>query len=122
MDTVLWIVQAILAIKFTVTAVGHGLIRSREMRDGIVRMGFAQAQPALAATSILLLVGSLGMVAPAVLPDLPGLAPGSAALLAVLMMASTTMHPGCREKQQWWASAIIFVLCIFVVAGRLSNP
>lgn len=119
---VLWVLQVGLAIKFLFNAGGHGLIRSREMREGMTRMGFMQAQPVLAVVSLLMGVGALGLVAPVLFPNVYGLVPAAAGLLTVLMMGSMTMHPGCRDKQRLWVSAIIFILCIVVGVGRLSLP
>lgn len=118
MNIVLWIVQAILAVKCLSTAFVHGLRQDKqEMREGIQKMGRV-ARPLLFTAAFFLLLGSVGLVAPA-LADLPGwLAPVSAGGLGVMMLASIPLHLKGREKAKIFADVILFVLCAFVAYGR----
>ena len=118
MNTVLWALQAILSIKLLTTAFSHGLRHGQEkMAQGIQRMG-PTGRPILTATSLILLLGSLSLVAPVVLDVPHWLAPAAAALLAGMMLLSILLHVSCREQANVFVSVVLFAMAAFVAYGR----
>ncbi len=117
-NTILWVLQAILAVKALTTGFTHAFQHNKDtLRGAIQKMG-APARPLLAASAALLFLGALGLILPGALGFLPWLAPGSAALLAVLMLLSIPLHLKSREDAKVFADVILFVLCVLVAVGR----
>lgn len=46
------------------------------------------------------------------------LAPWTAAVLAVMLLASIAFHIKCRESSKAWVSLILFAMAAFVAYGR----
>ena len=87
------------------------------MRQGIQKMG-AFAKPLLSAMSVLLMVGSAGLISPAFLDLSAWLVPAVATGLGVMMLASIPLHLKCRDNARVFVSGILFILCAFVAHGR----
>jgi hypothetical protein len=118
LNTFLWVLQIILAIKFLSVAYTHALRQDKqEMLQGIQGMG-AAARPALNVIAMCMLLGCAGLVLPAAFESLTWLTPLTAAGLAVLMLASILFHSVCREKSNAWVSLVLFVLSASVAYGR----
>ncbi len=118
MNTVLWILQIILSIKSVSAAFSHAVRHDKaEMAWGIERMG-AIARPLLVGAALLMLLGALGLVGPAVTAGPPWMAPLAAALLAGLMLASSAFHLTCRETPRVVVGLILFAIAAFVAYGR----
>ena len=118
MNTVMWILQAILSIKTVSAAFSHAVRHDKEeMAWGIERMG-ALARPLLVGAALLMLLGSLGLVAPAVVRAPGWMAPVAAGLLAGLMLASVAFHLNCRETPRAFVGLILFLVAAFVAYGR----
>jgi hypothetical protein len=118
MNTILWILQAILCVKLLSVAYTHAFRPDvAAFAKGMERLGGA-AQPLL----ILVAVGAFGaaiaLVLRAVVQVPTWLTPAAAALLAVMMLAATAFHLACRETPNVWVSLILFALAAFVACGR----
>jgi len=118
MNVVLWIVQAILAVKFLSVAYTHGLRPDPvKMQRGRERLG-AGARPLLALAALGALLAAVCLILPAATGILPWLTPWAAAALAVMLLVGAGLHVVCREKPNLWAGLILLVLAAFVAYGR----
>jgi hypothetical protein len=120
MNTILWVLQVILCIKFISAAYTHGLRQDRpEIQRGIQKMG-APARPLLFLIAGSLSLGSAALVLPGIFGALAGLVPWAAALLAGMMLASIVFHVRCRDKPKAWVSLILLILCALAAYGPLG--
>jgi uncharacterized membrane protein YphA (DoxX/SURF4 family) len=118
MDILLWILQAILAIKCLSTALIHGVQQEKDsMRQARQRLG-AVSRFILPAAAVLLLLCALGLILPQALGFLPWLTPLSAAVLAVMLLISIPLHIQSRDKPMIFVSVILFAFSAIVVFGR----
>jgi hypothetical protein len=118
MNLILWIVQIILAIKFLSVVLSHGFRQGHaKMQQSIQKMG-ASTPLLLSIVAVMLFLGCAGLVLPGALGFLSWLVPCSAALLAVMMLASIPLHLRCREDAKVFVSIILFALCVLVAIGR----
>ena len=118
MNTILWILQAVLCVKFLSVAYTHGIHPNPEaFARGLERLGGA-AQPLLILIALGTFGGAVALVLRAVLRVPTWLTPAAAALLAVMMLAATGFHIACRETPNVWVSLILFALAAFVAYGR----
>ena len=117
-NTVLWILQIALCLKFVSTAYTHGFRRDQaKWQQGMQRFGTA-GRPLLALIAILVLLGGAGLVLPAATGILTWLTPLSAAVLAVMMLVAVGFHVACRETPNVVAGLVLFALAAFVAYGR----
>ena len=118
MGTLLWILQAILCIKFISVAFTHGFGKGNtEMQQAKQKMGRA-ARPLLGLAALGVFLGGLSQVLPVVWVDLAWLVPWGAALLAVMMLISIGFHLASREKPKIVADVVLFAIAAFVAYGR----
>ena len=117
-NTFLWVVQGILALKWLSVAYTHGVRASKiAAQSGRQRLG-AAARLMLAVAGVGALLGAVGLVLPAVVAGLGWLAPWSAAFLAVLMLLGVALHLNCRATPKLWAGLVLIALGALVAVGR----
>jgi hypothetical protein len=117
-NTLLWALQIVLAVKFLSVAYTHGLRHDKtEMQRGIQRLG-ALARPLLILIALGMVLVAAGLILPAATGILTWLTPLSAALLALMMLLSIGFHVACRESPKIVVSLILFALAAFVAYGR----
>jgi hypothetical protein len=117
-NTVLWILQIVLCLKFVSTAYTHGFHADQsKWRQGMQRMGTA-ARPLLTLIAVLVFLGGVGLILPGATGILTWLTPLSAAVLAVMMLVAVGVHIGCRETPNVMAGLALFALAAFVAYGR----
>ena len=118
MNTVLWVIQIILSIKFVSVAYTHGIRRDKaEIQQAMRKLG-APAMPLLALAGLGTFLGGLSLVLPAASGSLGWLVPWAAALLAVMSLLSIGLHTVARQSPKIWVSLILFALAAFVAYGR----
>jgi hypothetical protein len=118
MNTLLWVLQIILCIKFVSVAFTHLFLRDKvEMQQAMRRLG-AAAPLFLTLAGMGAFLASLSLVLPAAIASLAWLIPWAAALLAGLSLASIALHVIARESPKVWVSLILFALAAFVAYGR----
>ena len=118
MNTLLWILQAILCVKLLSAAYTHAIRPdTTAFARGLERFGGA-AQPLLILIALGAFGGAIALVLRAVAHVPTWLTPAAAALLAVMMLAATGFHLACRETPNVWVSLILFALAAFVAYGR----
>jgi hypothetical protein len=118
MDTVLWVVQAILAIKLISVAVIHGLQRQKPtIQEASRRMG-PSAPLLLALSAVAGFLGALALILPGLLGMAVWITPLAAAILAVMLMASIFFHRRSRDDPKIYVSLVLCFMALFVVYGR----
>jgi VIT1/CCC1 family predicted Fe2+/Mn2+ transporter len=118
MNIVLWIIQGIVAIKLLDTSVSHGLRQKKpEMQNAIRKMG--NSTPVLLRfTSVLTLLGAVGLILPGLL-RMPGVITViCAGMVAIIFLLSLICHIRSREKPKIFVSMILFILTAIIVYGR----
>ena len=119
MNTLLWIVQILLAFVFFITAGGkifayEKVVKAVESRSKGRAIGMTRTQAAVVA--IAEIVGAIGLLIP-VETDPPHLVILAAACwLALLMVAATIYHAIRRESAA--PSIVLFLLALFIIVGR----
>ena len=116
MNTVLWIIQGVLAMKLLTAVHTHALRHPPELGLGVDTMGWAR--PVLIASSVLMLLGVLGLLAPIVPEVPPCVVVGAASGLAALQLLSIVFHLRCREDPKVFVALILFSLAALAAAGR----
>jgi hypothetical protein len=115
---ILWIVQAILCIKFLSVAYTHGFGSSNpQMQKSRLKLGLA-SRPLHLLAALGAFFGCLCLVLPAVNQSLAWMASIGAAWLAVLMAISIGLHLASREKPLVVADLVLLALAAFVAYGR----
>jgi len=118
MNTVLWILQVALCLKFVSVAYTHGFRTNQaKWQQGMQRFG-AVARPLLALIALLAFLGGVGLILPAATGILTWLTPLAAALLALMMLLAVGFHVACRETPNIVAGLVLFALAAFVSYGR----
>ena len=118
MSTILWILQAILCVKFITVAYTHGFRRDHiEMEQAKAKMGIA-ARPLLGLGALGMFLAGISLVLPVVSANQTWLVPWGAATLAMLMLASIGLHLIGREKPKIWADLVLLAMAAFVAYGR----
>ena len=118
LNIVIWIAQIGLAIKFASVSYTHGLRQNQSsMEQAIKRMG-EYSRPLLYGIAIFTLLGSAGLILPAVLGVSTWIIPVTALILAIMMLAAILFHMLSRDKPNIAVSVIICALAAFVAFGR----
>ena len=121
MNTVLWALQIILAIKFLSVAYTHLFQTDRpNWQPGLETMG-ARARLVLTVSSVFSALGAAGLILPAATGILPWLTPLAAALLAVLMLRGILFHVRCRARANVMPGVVLVLMAAFVAYGRWAG-
>ncbi len=114
MNTFLWALQVILAVKLLTAAFNHGLRPDPlKMKRGMESLG-ALTGAYLKIIALIVLLTSLALV----LPFASGFLPVTASFTALLMLIATGFHLRCREEPKVWVSLILFGMAAFLAYGR----
>jgi hypothetical protein len=119
MNSVFWLLQIALFVKFLSVAYTHGLSKnSQDMKKSVSRLGM-YGMLLHRATSLLSAAGAAGIL----IPSLAGMnnlvTAFSAVFLAVIMVPAIIFHIRSREKPKVWADTILLLLCAFTAYGRM---
>jgi len=117
MDTVLWIVQGILAFMFIMAGAmklatpKHKLEEkqpwAKDYSEGMIKfIGLSE------------FLGGIGVVAPMLLNKFEILTPIAAIGLALVMLLAANVHLGRKENGMIAMNIAILMMCLFVVYGR----
>jgi uncharacterized membrane protein len=116
MNTILWIVQILLAIMFLLAGVLHGFQQERAKAQ--LKWPADVAPPLLTLIGIAEILGAFGLILPALTGVLPWLTPLAALLLAVIMLLAAGFHITRREYPNIVFNIILLALAAFVAYGR----
>ena len=118
LNTVLWILQIVLCLKFVSVAHTHGFRTDQaKWQQGMQRFG-AAARPLLTLIAVSAFLGGVGLILPAATGTLTWLTPLTAALLALMMLLAVRFHVACRETPNIVVGLVLFALAAFVSYGR----
>ena len=120
MNTMLWVVAAMLAAAF----LAGGVVKLVRPREELATSGFAFVEDlgdgAVKAIGVLEVLAAVGLVLPAALGVLPVLVPVTAVALAVLMVGAVLTHLRRHEAQVIAVPLLLLALSLLVAWGRLG--
>jgi uncharacterized membrane protein YphA (DoxX/SURF4 family) len=119
MNTLLWIVQLLLAGVFIFAGVGkvlayYQLIKAVEARSKGGKIGMSRSQAAL--VGLLEIVGAVGLIVPIDFWPPHILLRAAAAALALLMVVAGIYH--LRRQESATPDVVLFLMALFVIVGR----
>ena len=119
MNTVLWVIQIVLAVAFAVAGFGK-LTQPREKLQQ--RMDWVEDFPdrTIKLIGAVEVLGAVGLVLPAATGILPWLTPLAAAGLAVVMLLAAATHLRRREYPMIVVNLVLFALSAFVAWQRFG--
>lgn len=118
MNTLLWILQGILAVKMISTAFTHIFQHDlKTMREAIRTLG-GSAEPLLYLSGALSLAAGAALLIPALKPSLGRFLPYTAAFLGLVVLTSLVIHITAREQPKVFVSLALIVLAAFLAYGR----
>ena len=118
MNTLLWIVQIVLALIFFMA----GMAKLSQPREKLVtNMGFVAdfSQEQVRLIGVIELLGAIGLILPAVTGILPLLTPIAALGLALTMVGAIITHIRRGEYSHILPNIVLLVMAMFVAYGRL---
>jgi uncharacterized membrane protein YphA (DoxX/SURF4 family) len=120
MDTILWILQGILAAVF----LGSGIAKSTMSRERLIATGQTGValfpMPVVRITAGSELLAAAGLLLPWATGIAPWLTPTAAAGLCVVMVGAAWSHTRLREPQNVAANGVLFAAALVVAIGRLA--
>jgi len=118
MNTVLWILQVLLALAFMMAGYNHGFnIEKTRLRPRMEWMD-AVSKNLLKFIGVTEILGSIGLILPAVTGILPVLTPWAATGIAVIMILSALFHLPRREYPAIVINLVLLAMAAFVAYGR----
>jgi uncharacterized membrane protein YphA (DoxX/SURF4 family) len=119
MNTVLWILQALVALIFVVA--GGVKVFAYERARARMHAAHVMPQPMTLLVGTLELLGAIGLILPMLTGILPWLTPLAAAGLSLLMVGATAFNVRHHQTPNLAASLIVFVLAVLIAVGRFSG-
>ncbi len=121
MDIVLWVVQGLLALAFIFSGASKAFMPLANVKKNF---DWANHVPGwlvrfIGASELL---GGIGLVLPPVTHILPWLAIAAGIGLAIVMICAAVFHASRREFSSIGFNAILLILVLFIVIGRLVVP
>ena len=120
MNTVVWIVQIVLAVAY----LAAGALKLTQPREALVARGNGWAEDFSDRTVKLIglveVLGAIGLVLPAVTGILPWLTPLAAVGLAIVQVLAFRVHLRRGERQMLPANVVLLLLALFVAWQRFG--
>lgn len=121
MNTVLWVVQVLLALVFT----GAGAVKLLRPPDKLAQTlgDWVHGMPAgsIKALGAAELAGAIGVIAPAATGIAPALTPLAAAALAVTMAGAVVVHARRGEYRNVAVNVVLAAMAVLVAWGRFGH-
>ena len=118
MNTILWILQIIICIKFLSVAYSHGLQKNNSTMQNAINKYGRHGMLTHKIISIILLIGSVVIILPGIIKLDNWVTIFCALILAGLMLISIYFHIRSREKPLIVADIILFAIVLFIAIGR----
>jgi hypothetical protein len=117
MDTVVWIVQILVALAFAIAGVSK-LVQPREKL--VARMEWAEefSTGQLRLIGLVEALGAVGVVLPALTGILPWLTPLAGVGLGLTMIGAALLHVRREEYSQIGINVVLLLMAAFVAYGR----
>lgn len=120
MNTLLWIIQALLAAAFVMPGIGKiGSSRQKHIEDGHITAEGSVIP--LRVLGVLELLGCTGMIVPWLTGIAPVLTPVAALCFCLVMLAGIAVHIKKKEYKMLPLLIVIFGLAAFVAYYRMCN-
>lgn len=120
MDTILWILQGMLAVVF----LGSGIAKSTMSRERMIATGQTGIalfpMPVVRVTAASELLAAAGLLLPWAMGVAPWLTPTAAAGLCVVMVGAAWSHSRLHEPKAVAANGFFFAAAMAVAIGRLA--
>lgn len=120
MNTVLWIVTALLAAVFLVA----GAMKMIQPKQALADRGLVWVEsfpaPAVKAIGALEVLAAIGLVVPPLVGVAAVLSPAAAAGIILLMIGAAITHQRRHEVQFMGVNALLVLVAAFIVWGRLG--
>jgi hypothetical protein len=115
MTTVLWALQILMALMFTITGTAKIVVPRERLAP---KMHWAGSWPRwrIKLLGAAELAGAAGLVLPLALGIAPLLTPAAAVCLALLMLGAIRTHQ--RLGESFAPAAVVVMLCVAIAAGR----
>ena len=120
MDTVLWIVQILLAGLFLITGLTKLTQPRLKMAVGPMRWAADTTDRQFRAIGLLEVLGALGLILPSALGIAPGLLPLAAIGLALTMVGAIATHVRYKEVDRVGVPVVVLGLALFVAIGYVG--
>ena len=117
MNTVLWIVQILLAGLFLITGLTKLTQPRLKMAAGPMRWAADATDRQFRAIGLLEVLGALGLILPGALGIAPGLLPLAAIGLALTMVGAIATHVRYKEVDRVAVPVVVLGLALFVAIG-----
>jgi uncharacterized membrane protein YphA (DoxX/SURF4 family) len=119
MNTVLWIVQIVLAAAFGLAGIGKLIQPKEKLQD---RMGWVEdySQGTIRMIGSLEVLAAIGLILPAATGILPWLTPLAALGLVVIMLLAIRVHLRRHETQNVVVNVVLALLAAFVAWQRFG--
>jgi uncharacterized membrane protein YphA (DoxX/SURF4 family) len=120
METVLWILQSLLAAVFLVTGTTKLTQPRAKLAAGPMSWAADVSDAQFRAIGAVEVVGAVGVVLPAALDIAPVLTPIAAVGLAATMAGAVATHIRLGEPERAVPAAILLVMALFVAVARFG--
>jgi hypothetical protein len=118
MNTALWIIQGILAVKMITAAGSHAFQPDLEtMQAAVQRLG-PPAGPLLYLSAVLSLLSGGALLVPALKPSWGMYLPAAAAFLGLVLVISLVFHLIARDQPRVYVTLILLALTACLAYGR----
>jgi len=117
MNTVLWIVQILLAGLFLITGLTKLTQPRLKMAAGPMRWAADATDRQFRAIGLLEVLGALGLILPGAIGIAPGLLPLAAIGLALTMVGAIATHVRYKEVDRVAVPVVVLGLALFVAIG-----
>jgi hypothetical protein len=120
MNTMLWILQGILAVIFA----SSGVAKSTMTRERMIATGQTGValypMPVVRVTAASELLAATGLLLPWATGIAPWLTPAAAAGLCIVMVGAAWAHSRLHEPKNVATNALLFAIALAVAVGRLA--
>ena len=120
MNTVLWVIQIVLAVAF----LGSGVMKVARTREQLkaTGMGWVDSYSANAVRliGVVEILAAIGLVLPALLDIAPILVPLAATGLAIIMIGAIITHARRKEYPVVGMNVVLLILALIVAWGRFG--
>ena len=120
METVLWILQSLLAVVFLVTGTTKLTQPRAKLAAGPMSWAADVSDAQFRAIGAVEVLGAIGVVLPAALDIAPVLTPIAAVGLAATMAGAVATHIRLGEPERAVPAAILLVVALFVAVARFG--
>ena len=120
METVLWIVQGVLAGIFVVTGLTKLTQPREKMAAGPMKWAADVSDAEFRAIGVVELLGAAGLIVPGVLGIAGVLTPLAAVGLALTMVGAIRAHARLGEMERLAAPALLLALALFIALERFG--